>query len=113
MRFARPAFRNRVEWALAYLKNAGLLRSTGRGVFCITPRGLKVLGSNQTELDRRFLEQFQEFREFIGTSHRDSKPEASEKAAGQTPEEALAANYQYLRKNLAEDLLERASSRAA
>jgi restriction system protein len=35
-------FDNRVGWARTYLKQAGLLESTGRGLFRITDRGLDV-----------------------------------------------------------------------
>ena len=38
------AFANRVGWAASYLKKAGLLESSRRGFFRITPRGDELLG---------------------------------------------------------------------
>ena len=39
-------FGNRVHWAKTYLGKAGLLESTRRGHFKITPRGQEVIASN-------------------------------------------------------------------
>lgn len=60
----QPVFINRVSWARTFLGKAGLLFSTRRGFFKITPRGLDVISSGTTELNTKFLEQYQEFQEF-------------------------------------------------
>jgi len=39
-------FGNRVAWARAYLKKAGLLDAPKRGFICITKRGVDVLKQN-------------------------------------------------------------------
>jgi len=96
-------FDNRAGWARTYLKKAGLLESTGRGKFRITERGLDVLKGNPASIDVKFLSRFPEFLEFRKATKRE--PEGEE--TGQTPEEALELGYQNLRRNLAEDLLER------
>lgn len=103
---ARQAkFDNRVGWARRYVKKAGLLESTERGKFRITERGLEVLRGNPASIDVKFLMQFPEFVEFRSVKQRGENEEATE-----TPEEALELGYQNLRRNLAEDLLERMKS---
>jgi restriction system protein len=57
-------FANRVHWAKTYLSKAGLLDSTKRGYFKITPRGQQVLESKPARIDVKFLSQFDEFQEF-------------------------------------------------
>src|SRR4030042_2288518 len=57
-------FDNRVGWARTHLKKAGLLESTRRGFFRITDRGLQVLNQKPAKIDVKFLDQFDEFREF-------------------------------------------------
>lgn len=99
-------FDNRVGWARTYMKKAGLLESTRRGFFRITDRGLQVLKENPVKIDVKFLEQFEEFKEFRAIrrgkpieSDREEEPEA-------TPEEALANACQNLKDELASELLQ-------
>ena len=60
----QSVFSNRVHWAKSYLSKAGLVELTKRGHFKISPRGQEVLASNPIAIDNRFLNQFEEFREF-------------------------------------------------
>lgn len=101
-------FDNRVGWALTHLRKSGLLEGTGRGRYKITERGLNVLHANHPSLSIKFLKQFPEFIEF--RKRQDNKPdddEEDEAEPQQTPEEILEASYQNLRRNLAQELLER------
>lgn len=104
-------FDNRVGWARTYLKKAGLLESTGRAKFRITERGLEVLRHSPTRIDVRFLMQYPEFAEF---QNRPSQSVVQQNGHGeepaQTPEELLEANYQNLRQDLSQELLERIMS---
>ena len=58
-------FYDRTHWALTYLRKAGLLVGTRRGFFKITERGKQVLNQNPTKIDKIFLTQFSEFKEFM------------------------------------------------
>jgi restriction system protein len=98
-------FDNRVGWARTYLKKAGLIESTRRGFFRITDRGLKVLQQNPAKIDRKFLEQFEEFRTFQSIRRERPAP-LGEEEAETTPEETLANAYQDLKDNLAGELLQ-------
>ncbi len=104
-------FDNRVGWARTYLKKAGLLESTGRAKFRITARGLEVLRHNPSRIDVRFLMQYPEFAEFQNRpSQSVIKHNGHDEESTQTPEELLEANYQNLRQDLAQELLERIMS---
>lgn len=99
-------FDNRVGWAKAHLKQAGLLEITGRGVFRISPRGSQVLKENPALIDMKFLEQFPEYVAFrSGNRQKDESPVPESINQEATPEELLEAGYRSLRSNLANELL--------
>lgn len=100
---------NRVGWARTYMKKAGLLESTGRGKFRINDRGLSILRSDPAEINVKFLEQFPEFQEFHRRSSKDDQSDLNDDVTEKTrtPEEILEAGYQNLRRDLAQDLLDR------
>jgi restriction system protein len=101
-------FKNRLGWARTYLKKAGLLESSKRGVFKITARGQETLASGPTRIDAKFLEQFPEFNEFrdISKPSSDELPRPAGLAMAQsTPEESMELAYQGLRAQLIQELL--------
>lgn len=104
-------FKNRVGWARSYLKKAGLVEAPKRGVFKITPRGVKVLETNPNRIDIKFLEQFPEFAGFREASKATTENKldtGSQEVTPQltvTPEEAIESAYQGLRDQLAQELL--------
>ncbi len=103
-------FDNRVHWAASYVKQAGLLQRTGRGLLVITSRGQDILAQHPGRLSVHELERFPEFREFkvrtrapksgIGSPMRDSEDVSD-------PEESLETAWQTLRDQLAQSVLER------
>jgi len=104
----QTVFANRTAWAKIYLQRAGLLSSSRRGHFQITPRGRTLLGEKLARIDIRVLDRFPEFVEFRtkrDSDETDSAQEHAENAA--TPEETLESAYQRIRKDLATELLER------
>ena len=105
----QPRFENRMGWARTYMTKAGLLESPKRGFFRITERGRQVLAGKPPAINAKFLEQFEEFMSFrrlrgerppqLGTT------ESGDGFSDDTPEESLAAAYQTIRENLADDVL--------
>ncbi|MBI1828790.1 MAG: winged helix-turn-helix domain-containing protein [Thaumarchaeota archaeon] len=63
-------FHNRLHWAKFYLKKAGLVENQYRSKFKITGRGLDVMKKKPSKIDIKYLQQFQEFAEFV---HRKRK----------------------------------------
>jgi Mrr N-terminal domain len=66
--------RSRVARASTYLRRAGLLESTRRGYFRITPRGREALALNPPAIDIAFLSRFPEFLESRGQGRRLPSP---------------------------------------
>lgn len=59
-----PLFANRVHWAKAYLKQAGLFAPTRRGHFVITDRGKAALSDRAAIINTAYLKHFDEFLAF-------------------------------------------------
>lgn len=101
-------FDNRVGWAKAYLKKAGLLDSPKRSIVVITDLGRQTLSENLSRIDIKYLRKFPSFVEFHKASRNENEAEeenANEAITNQTPEENLDKAYQRIRKTLAAELL--------
>lgn len=103
----QTVFTNRVAWAKAHLKKAGLIESPTRGILRITDEGRKVVVNPPRRVDIRFLKQYAGYDWHTykpsGTANEKEEPES-------TPEELLESSYQTLRDQLAMDLLEKVKS---
>jgi restriction system protein len=98
---------NRVAWARAHMKMAGLVENTRRGVFRITQRGQEILRNNPSEINLRFLREFPEYIEARDKHkiNRQQGPSKSDDQEIQTPAERLEEAYQTLRENLVSEIL--------
>lgn len=104
-------FKNRVAWALSYLKNSGLIFYPKRGVYQITEVGSEVLKQNIDYINIPFLKQFQGYKDWQSTFGKDEEQVVSTedtKAGNQskTPEEILGDTFRDLNKSLGYELLE-------
>lgn len=106
----KTRFYDRVGWAGTYLKKAGLLSASERGMFRITRRGIDVLKSKPQALNIKFLEQYPEFIEFHVRRHKGDKETVEIDTESQTPEEVMEEAYQAWRKSLADEVLEKVKS---
>lgn len=99
-----PVYRSRVGWAKTYLKKAGLVDNSKRGMVKITEQGIQVLWSRPKSIDSQFLMQFDEFQTFVN----GTKTEISDNAVPNliSPEEMLEQSYQEIKNSLASDLLD-------
>ena len=100
---SQKVFTNRVAWAKADLKMAGLIQSPKRGLSVITQRGQDVLRREPERIDRKFLKQYPEYIEKVSKGSSRSNTEQNE--TEQTPQETLEAAYQSLRQELSAELL--------
>lgn len=96
---------NRIGWARTYMKKAGLLEDTRRGVFRITERGQAVLAENLERLSTKYLRRFEEFNEFQKKHNEKDSKDENEAISEATPEEMLEAGYTKLSENLVDDIL--------
>jgi len=101
-------FANRIGWAIAYLKQAGLIKPVGRGVFIITPDGKKVLADNPNKVDKNYLMRFDSFRRFQGQSEETSSAITND-AIDKTPDDTFEEAFQKINCALQEELLQEIS----
>ncbi len=92
---------NRVHWAKLYLSKSQLVETTRRGHFRITERGRKVLQSHPAKIDNKFLDQFEEFRQFGERSVTTGDTDGETQAAGladqkETPDETMRTAYRQI-----------------
>lgn len=101
-------FDNRIAWARAHMKMAGILENTRRGIFRITNRGSELLKQPLAEINLRVLRQFPEYIEARDRTQGHQTGETSavtDEQESKTPAERLEEAYEMLRKNLADELL--------
>lgn len=103
-------FYNRVYWAKSHLKMAGLIESTKRAYFIITPAGIALLKQQPASINLKILKEIPDYRDYL----KNAKAEKSETPDIKTdngdehiltPEENLEEAYQHIRKSLAQELL--------
>ncbi|QSZ67509.1 restriction endonuclease [Methanofollis aquaemaris] len=97
-------FRSRVGWAKTYLKKAGLVDNSKRGMVKITERGVQVLQGTPEKMDSEFLLQFDEFQTFVNGTKTETPENVDPKLI--SPEEMLEQSYQEIKNSLASDLLD-------
>lgn len=100
---------DRTQWSGTYLRKALLTETVGRGKYIITKRGLELLATNPTYIDRTFLNQYPEFTEF---THKKNSQKSSDDLSSSviadseiTPFELMETSYKELRDELVNDLL--------
>ena len=99
---------NRIGWARTYLKKSGLIKVVRRAVFKITEEGLKVINDpNLKRIDRKFLTRYESFNEFINNTSHNKKTSKESDEGEQTPLELIDYNYNILKNELQELLLEK------
>ena len=106
-------FENRVAWARAHMKMAGLVENTRRGIFRITNRGAQLLKKSPSEINLRVLREFPEYLEARDRNQVNRTEEtsvATDYQESKTPAERLEEAYEILRKNLVSELLSQLKS---
>ncbi|TDF35015.1 restriction endonuclease [Alteromonadaceae bacterium M269] len=99
---------NRVGWARTYLTKAGLLETTRRAHFVLTPRGKEALSDPGAKIDNAYLKQFDEFIAFKTQSNdSDVTEDDNNNSQDITPDEALRVAYKKINDALAQDILDR------
>lgn len=82
-------FNNRVYWAAAHLRAAGLLESPARGRVRITDRGKVALAEQPAAIDMKYLARFPEWVAFKSGASSEASPELAG-SVGSTPGAATA-----------------------
>ncbi len=104
----QTVFDNRVGWASTHLKKAGLIVSSSRAAYAITPEGKKALNSG-ISIDNDYLKRYPSFVQFrnLGVP-RDplERKTVSRESPEEPPKETLEKAYKTLSDALANDLLD-------
>ncbi len=105
---------SRVQWALSYLVQAGLIKRPKRAHFIITESGRDVLANDIEKLDSKYLRTIPAFQDFLsrkGTRKSLDKTQAStplvENYSNENPEELIGQAYEEIESVLSEQILER------
>ena len=102
----QTVFTNRVAWAKAYLKKAGLLQSPKRGTLQLTADGTKALAEKLDRINIRYLRKFESFEKFRSAPGVSETPVVSGDVVAATPEELIDSGYQSLRDELIAEIIE-------
>jgi restriction system protein len=101
---------NRVAWAKAHMKMAGLIAPVRRGYAKITGDGKVLLGRNPASIDLKVLAQFPAYQEFQKRKKSETAAElvVPEEAATPliTPDEQIDVSHTELHEALAAEILE-------
>ena len=104
---------SRMIWALASLKAAGLLENPRRGYYRITEQGQNALKENPSVINTKFLLRYAPsdspfyYPQKKNKGMTDNAQDADEEQdSSQTPLELIEQNYQLLKDNLSNELLE-------
>jgi restriction system protein len=99
---------NRVAWAKAHMKMAGLIENPLRGYIRISPQGGELLEKKLPKINLRILREYPSYLEFARKSQSTGQSEDSNhEDEPKTPREVIDAAYKTLRAALAKELLEK------
>ena len=101
--------KNRVGWARTYLVKAGLLRATKRAHFMITDEGKSVLDRGVTCINIKFLERYDEFKNFYYFNGEKDPSNSREKTSDEnlTPEEIIHNALDKIEDALGDEILDK------
>ena len=102
-------FLNRIRWTTFELLKAGLVNRE-KAIVSITEQGRNVLKQNPDIIDRKYLNRFPAFREYIAkirqkNKQKDKQKDKPSKLPDQTPEEMIHSGHQLVRQIVENELL--------
>lgn len=103
----QQVYKNRIGWALTYLKKANLIESPTRATFTITDLGKSVLKENPEVVDQEYLMKFDSFKGFkrnIDNSDDDDK-QIVLTSSGESPQDMLDRAFKAITSTLTDDVL--------
>lgn len=100
-------YKNRIGWALTYLKKAKVIESPRRASFRITELGHKALIENPEVVDQNYLKKFEGFQDFINSTSDNTllDNDISDSGSDESPQDLLDRAYKTISNTLADDLL--------
>ncbi|MDQ6757819.1 MAG: restriction endonuclease [Bacteroidota bacterium] len=110
---SQKKFYNRVYWAKAHLKMAGVLENLGKGQFKITDRGMNLLKDSPSFINVKYLtNRFEDYKNLISGYRKTDTLKITPKqevesinSLDQTPEEQIDLGYLKIRNALEQEIL--------
>jgi restriction system protein len=105
--------RSRISWALAYMKQAGVVDNPRRGFYTITERGQGLLDAPERPISTKMLDRFEEFRDFrqrSGTRSTSDSTTSEEGESDLSPDEQLTVASKAIRADVQSQLLDQLRS---
>lgn len=108
-------FKNRLAWALSYLKNSGLIFYPQRGVYQITEVGKKALQEGIKSINITYLKKFEGYKNWQSTFDQedDKNTTISPENESRTPEEVIGDKVKEVNNKIGYELLEILKSKPA
>lgn len=99
---------NRANWALTYLKKAGLVESPSTGKYRITPAGLEALKETGDGITLKYLERYESFRAFHSAKLQGAQDtsEPSRAMSESTPQDTMDIAFHQINDELASNVLQ-------
>ncbi len=94
---------NRIGWTATYLKKAGLIDSSKRGVFNITEEGSNII-KNEKEVDNKLLLTYESFKEFKDRTVEKKTKNCFDEEIELTPQEKIEQALQEINSELEDNL---------
>ena len=103
----QQVYKNRIGWALTYLKKANLIESPTRATFTITDSGKSVLKENPEVVNQEYLMKFDSFK---GFKKNIDDPVSDDQQivvtpSGESPQDMLDRAYKAITSTLTDDVL--------
>lgn len=105
-------YKDRIGWALSYIKQANLVRTTKRACYCITDEGKKLVDKNFTELDTKYLyDNYPAFAAFKNAHKKEtnkgtqSPTNVAEIEEKETPFEKIVSSANIIKTTICSELL--------
>lgn len=100
---------NRIAWAISYIRMAGLIHSSQRGIYNITEQGKTVLKNPPEKITVAYLKQFEKFSKDRNLDKiKEQVPEETEQEiSNKTPDELFELSYSQIIENIKEQLMQK------
>ncbi|MEP1446171.1 MAG: restriction endonuclease [Paraglaciecola sp.] len=107
-------YHSRIGWARTYLKKAELLHTVKRGRFVITTAGKALLNTNPQSINKKMLEQYPSYMEFLQLSKSSQKESQVTQSQNLiiddknelTPTEQISVSFKTIQSELVDELLD-------
>lgn len=102
-------YKSRTNWAITYLKNAGLITKIAKGLFEISESGKVLIKNPPNKINTEYLMSYPEFRQWISSDNENGEESVQEDVNiinnEETPEEQINQAIEIINKNLSDELL--------